>query len=48
NAKAREARYAPLAAEDAISKQDYDDAVSQLEQAGRWSTRRRRMSIARR
>jgi membrane fusion protein (multidrug efflux system) len=33
NAKAREARYAPLAKEDAISKQDYDDAVTQLRQA---------------
>lgn len=33
NAKAREARYAPLAKEDAISKQDYDDAATQLRQA---------------
>lgn len=33
NAKAREARYAPLAREDAISKQDYDDAATQLRQA---------------
>ncbi len=33
NARAREARYAPLVKEDAISKQDYDDALSQLEQA---------------
>jgi len=33
NAQAREARYAPLVREDAISKQDYDDAVSQLKQA---------------
>jgi membrane fusion protein (multidrug efflux system) len=33
NAKAREGRYAPLAKEDAISKQDYDDAVTQLRQA---------------
>lgn len=33
NAKAREGRYAPLAREDAISKQDYDDAVTQLRQA---------------
>lgn len=32
NAKAREARYAPLAKEDAISKQDYDDAATQLRQ----------------
>jgi membrane fusion protein (multidrug efflux system) len=33
NARTREARYAPLVKEDAISKQDYDDAVSQLKQA---------------
>jgi membrane fusion protein (multidrug efflux system) len=33
NAKVREARYAPLAKEDAISKQDYDDAATQLKQA---------------
>jgi len=33
NARAREARYAPLVKEDAISKQDYDDALSQLKQA---------------
>jgi len=33
NARAREARYAPLAREDAISKQDYDDAATQLRQA---------------
>lgn len=33
NARAREARYAPLAKEDAISKQDYDDAATQLRQA---------------
>lgn len=33
NARAREGRYAPLAKEDAISKQDYDDAVTQLRQA---------------
>jgi membrane fusion protein (multidrug efflux system) len=33
NAKVREARYAPLAKENAISKQDYDDAVTQMKQA---------------
>jgi membrane fusion protein, multidrug efflux system len=33
NARTREARYAPLVKEDAISKQDYDDSVSQLKQA---------------
>jgi membrane fusion protein (multidrug efflux system) len=33
NAKVREARYAPLAKENAISKQDYDDAATQLKQA---------------
>jgi membrane fusion protein (multidrug efflux system) len=33
NARTREARYAPLVKEDAISKQDYDDALSQLKQA---------------
>ncbi len=33
NARAREARYAPLVKEDAISRQDYDDALSQLKQA---------------
>jgi membrane fusion protein, multidrug efflux system len=33
NARAREARYGPLAKEKAISKQDYDDALSQLRQA---------------
>jgi membrane fusion protein (multidrug efflux system) len=33
NARTREARYAPLVKEDAISKQDYDDTVSQLKQA---------------
>ncbi len=33
NARAREARYAPLVAEDAISKQDFDDTVSQRKQA---------------
>jgi membrane fusion protein (multidrug efflux system) len=33
NARVREARYAPLARENAISKQDYDDAVTQLKQA---------------
>jgi membrane fusion protein (multidrug efflux system) len=33
NARAREARYAPLVKEDAVSKQDYDDALSQLKQA---------------
>ena len=32
NAQAREARLAPLVAEDAISKQEYDDAVSSLKQ----------------
>jgi membrane fusion protein (multidrug efflux system) len=32
NAKAREARLAPLVREDAISKQEYDDALSQLKQ----------------
>lgn len=34
NARVREARYAPLARENAISKQDYDDAATQLKQAG--------------
>ncbi len=33
NAKVREVRYAPLARENAISKQDYDDAATQLKQA---------------
>jgi membrane fusion protein (multidrug efflux system) len=33
NARAREGRYGPLARENAISKQDYDDALSQLRQA---------------
>lgn len=33
NARAREGRYGPLAKENAISKQDYDDALSQLRQA---------------
>jgi membrane fusion protein, multidrug efflux system len=32
NAQAKEARLAPLVAEDAISKQEYDDAVSSLKQ----------------
>ncbi|HEY9199176.1 MAG TPA: efflux RND transporter periplasmic adaptor subunit, partial [Gammaproteobacteria bacterium] len=33
NARVREARYAPLVKENAISKQDYDDAATQLKQA---------------
>jgi membrane fusion protein (multidrug efflux system) len=33
NARAREARYGPLVEQDAVSKQDYDDALSQLKQA---------------
>jgi membrane fusion protein (multidrug efflux system) len=33
NARVRESRYAPLVKENAISKQDYDDAATQLKQA---------------
>lgn len=33
NARVREARYAPLVKENAISKQEYDDAATQLKQA---------------
>ncbi|WP_332672960.1 efflux RND transporter periplasmic adaptor subunit [Aromatoleum sp.] len=33
NARVREARYGPLVKENAISKQDYDDALAQLRQA---------------
>ena len=33
NAKTRESRFAPLVKEEAISKQDYDDALTQLKQA---------------
>jgi membrane fusion protein (multidrug efflux system) len=33
NARTREARFAPLVKEEAISKQDYDDALTQLKQA---------------
>jgi membrane fusion protein (multidrug efflux system) len=33
NARTREARFAPLVKEEAVSKQDYDDAVTQLKSA---------------
>jgi membrane fusion protein (multidrug efflux system) len=33
NAKTRESRFAPLVKEEAVSKQDYDDAVTQLKSA---------------
>jgi membrane fusion protein, multidrug efflux system len=33
NAKTRESRFAPLVKEEAVSKQDYDDALTQLKQA---------------